>query len=400
MRAFDALALAAGALTSQRRRSLLSLLGVTVGVAAVVLLTALGQGARSFVEAQFSGIGTNVLAVVPGKVKTAGGLPGIGNTTSALTIADAQALQRALPRAQAAAPLVLGAEDVRFGARARNAAVLGTTFEMLEIRGLRVAYGEFLPTGDWERGENVVVLGAKTALELFGGESGLGEQVRIGDWRLRVIGVLESRGMHMGADLDEAAFVPVSTAMRMFDRNSLFRVLLMLRSPAELEHARVVADHLLRERHGREDFTLVTPDAIIGSLTKILGVLTLALSGIAAISLGVAGIGIMNVMLVSVSERRAEIGLLRAIGATRAHVVALFLLEAALLSVAGGLFGVAFGWLLSLVARGLFPTFETTPPGWAIGAALAVALLVGLGFGVFPARNAARLDPVLALSKR
>jgi putative ABC transport system permease protein len=400
VRSFDALSLAFGALASQRRRTLLSLLGVTVGVAAVVLLTALGQGARSFVEAQFAGIGTNVLAIVPGKVKTAGGLPGIGNTTSDLTLADAQALRRALPHAQSAAPLVVGVEDVQFEARSRNAAVLGTTSEMLEIRGLRVAYGSFLPQGDWERGENVVVLGAKTARELFGGESGLGSRVRIGDWRLRVIGVLEHRGLHMGANLDEAAFVPAATAMRMFDRRSLFRVLLMLRSPAELERARVVADRILRERHGREDFTLITPDAIIGSLTKILGVLTLALTGIAAISLGVAGIGIMNVMLVSVSERRAEIGLLRAIGAARVHIVTLFLLEAALLSVAGGVLGVALGWVLAGMARGFFPTFEAVPPGWAIGAALGVALVVGLGFGVFPARNAARLDPVLALSKR
>lgn len=400
MKGWDAAAFAVGALATQKRRTLLSLLGVSVGVAAVVLLTALGQGARAFVEAQFEGIGTSVMVVVPGKVETFGGLPGIGNSTSDLTLDDAAALQRALPGLRSSAPLVIGVDDVQHQARSRSAMVLGTSQEMLELRGLKLAYGSFLPAGDWSRGENVVVLGARTARELFGAENVLGKQIRIGDWRLRVLGVLEERGVHMGADLDEAAFVPVATAMRMFDRRSLFRILLMLNSNEGLEPARDVVRSVLIERHGREDFTLITPDAVVGSLTRILTALTLALSGIAAISLGVAGLGIMNVMLVAVSERRAEIGLLRAIGAGRPQIVALFVLEAALLSAAGGVLGVAAGWALSRAARGFYPQFEASPPAWAVLAAVGVALLVGVVFGVLPARNAARLDPVLALSRR
>lgn len=399
MRFGDAIGFAAGALTTQTRRTILSLLGVSIGVAAVVLLTALGEGARGYVAAQFAGIGTNVLAVVPGKVKT-GGMPPIGNTTTDLSIADAQALVRALPRARAAAPLVVGLDEVAHGSRARSAMLAGTTAEMLEIRGLELASGEFLPEGDWDRGGNVVVLGARTASELFPGESPLGAQVRVGDWRLRVIGVLQERGMHMGSNLDEAVFVPVATGMRMLDRSSLFRVLLMLRSTDDIEPARRTVDRVLRERHGREDFTLITPDAVIGALTQILSVLTLALSGIAAISLGVAGIGIMNVMLVSVSERRAEIGLWKAVGAARRQVVGLFLLEASLLSGAGGLIGVGLGWLLAASARGLFPSFPASPPAWAAAAAFATAIVVGLLAGALPARSAAKLDPVVALSKR
>jgi putative ABC transport system permease protein len=399
MRPLDALALAAGALLTQKRRTLLSLLGVSIGVAAVVLLTALGEGARRYVAAQFEGIGTNVLVALPGKVKT-GGMPGLGNTTSDLTLSDALAVRRAVPQARASAPLVVGAEAVAHGARSRNAMIAGTTDEMLTIRGLAVASGGFLPAAEWDRGANVIVLGARLAAELFPGESPLGAQVRVGDWRMRVIGVLRPRGVHMGADLDEAAFVPVATAMRMFDRTSLFRILLMLRAPADVEVARRAVDGVLRERHGREDFTLITPDAVLGALTKILTALTLALAGIAAISLFVAGIGIMNVMLVSVSERRAEIGLWKAIGAEPRQIVLLFLLEAALISGTGGLLGAGLGWALSGVARGVFPTFPASPPGWAVGAALGTALLVGVVFGALPARSAVRLDPVVALSKR
>lgn len=399
MRFSDAIGFAAGALATQRRRTLLSLLGVSIGVAAVVLLTALGEGARGFVAAQFEGIGTNVLAVVPGKVKT-GGLPAVGNTTTDLSIADAVALRRALPRARESAPLVVGIDEVAYGSRARSAMLLGTTSGMLEIRGLSIASGSFLPEGDWDRGANVVVLGSRTAAELFPGESPLGAQVRVGDWRLRVIGVLSERGLHMGANLDEAVFVPVATGMRMLDRSSLFRVLLMLRSPDDVEPARRTVDALLRDRHGRDDFTLITPDAVIGALTRILTVLTLALSGIAAISLGVAGIGIMNVMLVSVSERRAEIGLWKAVGAAPAQVVWLFLLEAALISGTGGLFGAGLGWLLAGATRGVFPTFPAQPPLWAVGAALATSVVVGVVAGSLPARSAARLDPVVALSRR
>lgn len=400
MKALDVLGLSWNALRTQPRRSALTLLGVAVGVAAVVLLTALGEGALGYVSSQFQGLGSNLLVVVPGKVQTMGGMPGIGNTTSDLTLADAQALRRALPEASALAPMVAGTEAVAHGARSRDALVLGSTAEMAPLRSLEVAAGAFLPEGEWERGSAVVCLGAKLASELFPGESAPGSEVRIGEWRLRVIGVLRPRGMHFGANLDEAAFVPVTTAMRMFDRRSLFRLVIGLRSALDAPSVRTRIEALLAERHGRADVTIITPDAILGSLAGILDVLTLALAGIAAVSLGVAGLGIMNVMLVTVAERRAEIGLWKAIGATRAQVLALFLCEAALLSLAGGVLGLAAG---ELAARGIglvLPNFPARAPAWAVAAALGTALAVGLVFGALPARRAVRLDPVRALSGR
>jgi putative ABC transport system permease protein len=400
VRAADLAAQAFGALQTQRRRTLLSLLGVSISVSAVVLLTALGEGARAFVQSQFEGLGSNIVVVLPGKVKTAGGMPGIGNTTSDLTISDAQVLRRAVPEALHVAPLCVGTEALSSGPRSRNAIVIGTTAEMLPIRGLEMGAGEFLPAGDWQRGANVIVLGATLARELFPGESALGALVRLGDWRLRVIGVTRPRGVHFGADLDAAAFVPVATAMRLFDRSSLFRVMLMLRSHESVEPVVARVQDLLRRRHGREDVTLITPDAVLGSLGSILTVLTLALSGIAAISLGVAGIGIMNVMLVAVSDRRTEIGLWKAIGAAPGQVMALFVTESALLSTAGGVLGVALGFALSALARALFPTFPASPPWWAAAIALATALLVGVLFGALPARHAVKLDPVVALAKK
>ncbi len=214
------------------------------------------------------------------------------------------------------------------GERRRQVAVVGTTREMLELRRLSLAQGRFLPPLEWDRGSPVAVLGTKLASELFPGESPLGGVVRIGEWRMRVVGVLAPRGEQLGVDMDDVVLVPVATAMKMLNRSSLFRVLLQVRSPAELERAKTKVTRLLTERHGEEDVTCITQDAVLTAFTSILGALTMALGGIAAISLAVAGVGIMNVMLVSVSERTREIGLLKALGAGRRQILALFLAEA------------------------------------------------------------------------
>lgn len=400
MNGSDVVSMAWGALRTQPRRSGLTLLGVAVGVAAVLVLTALGEGAMGYVAAQFEGMGSNLLVIVPGKVKTMGGMPGLGDTTSDLTLSDAEALRRALPEASALAPMCVGTESVSCGTRRRDAMILGATAEMAPMRGLELANGAFLPPTEWNRGSAVVCLGAKLANELFPGESALGREVRVGEWKLRVIGVVRPRGVHFGANLDEAAFVPVATAMHMFDRSSLFRILVALRSSLDADTAKAHIEAWMSDRHGRADVTVITPGAILGSLSSILDLLTLALAGIAAISLGVAGIGIMNVMLVTVAERRAEIGLWKALGASRSQVMTLFLTEAALISTFGGLVGLAVGVGLSRAARWYLPDFPAHPPAWAIAASLGVAIAVGLVFGVVPARRAVKLDPVRALSGR
>ncbi len=400
MNAADVLELAGQALTASRRRTGLSLLGMSIGVAAVVVLTGLGQGGRDYVESQFDFIGTNVVAVLPGKVETSGGVPGFGGVPNDLTIADAQALARGVPQAQRVAPVHLGNETISRRERSRQVLVFGSTAEVQPIRRLELRSGSFLPQGPWDRGSGVAVIGSKLASELFPGESSLGGIVRIGGWRIRVIGVLAEQGVHFGVDLDETVFIPVATALRMFDRSSLFRIVLQLRPGFDATEAARRCTEILRDRHGEEDFTITTPDAILSSLDSILRVLTLALVGIASISLAVAGIGIMNVMLVSVSERTQEIGLMKAVGATRAQVLGLFLAEAAALSALGGLLGVLIGYSLLTAASALYPSFPLRAPVWAVVAAFSVSIAVGITFGVLPAARAVRLDPVAALSGR
>jgi len=393
----DLLTFCLQALSGHRLRTALSLLGMAIGVAAVITLTALGEGARRYVIDQFASIGSNLLIVIPGKTETTG-IPGVAAAANDLTLEDARAIQRGIPEAQKVSPLVIGTETVAHGARRRQVVIVGTTQEFLEIRKLGLSRGEFLPAEELRRGRPVAVLGLKVAQELFPGEEPIGQVVRIGGWRMRVIGVLAPRGVQLGANVDESTTVPVATAMRMFDRRSLFRIFVEVRASADLAAAKRRILRLLAERHGEEDVTVLTQDAVVSTFSQILGALTLALGAIAAISLSVAGIGIMNVMLVSVSERTREVGLLRALGVRRRQVLAVFLTESALLSAAGGLFGLAAGWVAVRILVRIFPALPASPPAWAVAAALALSLGVGVLFGWLPSRRAARLDPVAALA--
>ena len=396
----DFISLAGGALTKNRRRTLLSLIGVAIGVAAVLVLTALGAGARSYVSGQFESLGSNLVAVLPGKTETSGGLPGFGGAPNDLTLEDALAVQRGISSIRHIAPVSLGNDTISFRERSRQVLVFGTTADMLELRDMSVRSGRYLPAGPWDRGAPVAVIGSKIADELFTGQSPVGAIVRIGGWRMRVIGVMEPQGTHLGLDMDEMVSVPVAMGLRMFNETTLFRVLFSVGAHGSIESARDRCIQLLAERHGEEDFTLITQDAVIGSLGSILDMLTLALAGIAAISLTVAGIGIMNVMLVSVSERTSEIGLLKAIGAAPIQILSLFLTEAVMLSLAGGLLGLLLGWSLVRILVSLYPVFPASTQPWAVAAALGVSIVVGVVFGVLPARRAVRLDPVVALSGR
>ena len=396
----DLLGFAARALRGHRLRTGMSLLGVAIGVAAVVTLTALGEGARLYVVGQFASIGTNLLVVVPGKTETTGGMPGLGGVPNDLTLEDARALLRGIPEIEKAAPMVIGTETVVFQERQRQTALFGATHEALEVRRLSVASGRFLPPLEWDRSSPVAVLGQTTARELFPGRDPVGEIVRVGDWRMRVIGVLAARGLQMGVDMDDVTVVPVGTAMKMLNRRSIFRLLLQVRTHADLDRAKERVVRLIAERHGEEDVTVITQDAVLGALTSILDALTLALAGIASVSLAVAGVGIMNVMLVSVSERTREIGLLKALGAGRRQILLAFLAEAMLLSSAGGVLGLLVGWLAVRLLVALYPALPATPPPWAVVAAFSLAVAVGGVFGVLPARRATRLDPVAALSGR
>jgi len=399
MRFSDLLRFAAGGLQGHRLRTLLSLLGVGIGVASVILLTSLGEGARRYITGEFTSLGTNLLIIIPGKTETVGLAPLVSTAPHDLTRQDAEALRLRIPAIRRVAPVVIGTAAASSGDRRREATVVGTTREMLHLRHLRVASGRYLPPDQPDA--PVCVLGARIQRELFPGQNPLGEWVRIGGWRFRVIGVIAPRGTSIGMDLDEVVAIPVDTALRLFNRHSLFRILAEVDSYEQINPASRAAVAVLKERHaGQEDVTVLTQDSVLGSFDLIFKALTAALAGIAAISLGVAGIGIMNVMLVSVSERTSEIGLLKAVGVTPAQIVAVFLVEAALLSTAGGLIGLLGGLGAGRLLQGLYPDFPFHPPAWAIAAAVAVSCLVGLLFGLLPARTAARLDPIRALIRR
>lgn len=395
----DLLGFSFTAIAGHRLRTALSLLGVAIGVGAVVVLTALTEGARAYVTGQFASLGTNLVIVVPGRTETTG-IPGVGGTPNDLTLDDAEAVARSVPSVRRVAPLAMGTESVSHGDRARQVALLGTTPEYREARRLELALGEFLPSDAERRGTPVAVLGANLARELFDRRNPIGEVVRVGGWRMRVVGVLAPQGTKLGVDFDEIVLVPVVSAMRMLNRRSLFRILVEVNAHDDLDGASESIRRLLAERHGEEDVTVITQDAVLSTFGSILDVLTLALVAIAAISLTVAGLGIMNVMLVSVSERTREIGLLRALGAGRGQILAAFLAEAVLLSTCGGLLGLALGWLLVRLLVRIYPALPASPPGWAVGAALLVAVGVGVVFGLLPARRATRLDPVAALAGR
>lgn len=395
----ELIAFAVGALTGHRLRTLLSVSGVAVGIAAVVALTALGEGARRYVVQEFQALGSSLLIVMPGKVETTGMLP-FGGVVHDLTIADFQAIATRLPQVRRAAPLATGTETVRYRSLGRSVPVIGTTADLLEVRRLTVAAGRYLTAGDPQRGGAEMVLGSKVARELFGSDNPLGKVVRVGDWRFRVVGVLAPRGRSLGFDFDDMVQVPVQTAMRIFNRSSLFRILVELHPGEDLEEGTSAILDLLEERHRAEDVTVITQDAVVTTLNSILQVMTLALAGIASVSLSVAGVGIMNVMLVAVSERRREIGLLKALGASTRQIIAVFLAEASALSTAGGLLGIAVGLAAVEAFARVYPAFPAAAPSWALAAALAVSIVVGVFFGVVPARRAAHLDPVQALVGR
>jgi putative ABC transport system permease protein len=398
VRPIDVIEFSWTALTRHRRRSLLSVLGITVGVASVVVLTAGGEGAQRFVAQEFASLGTNLLMVMPGRNETTGALPGVGGVPNDLTLGDVRAIRRDLRGVRLVVPSAIGNDTVANGERRRQVAVVGTTAGFREVRKLQMAAGRFLPANDLERGTAIAVIGSKVARELFGTENPVGRVLRVGGWRMRVVGVVASKGRQLGIDIDDMVMVPVATAMRIFDLSSLGTIYIETHSHADVDLMKKKVLALLAERHGEDDVSVITPDTVLGALNEILVALTLAVAGIGAIALAVAGLGVMNLMLVSVSERTVEVGLLRAIGATRKQVQRLFFVEAVLLSLCGAVIGIGLGWAAVQVFVAFYPDFPASPPAWAVASVLVVALAGGAVFGVLPARRATDLDPVDALS--
>lgn len=402
MKLNDTLQFATHSLNSARSRSVLMIIAMAIGVAAVVILTALGEGARLYVINQFSSLGTNLVIVFPGRAETAGVSPGmlIGQTPRDLVLDDAMAVLRS-SAVRRMAPLAIGAALVSNGPLNREVVVLGSTSELLAIRHMTMGQGQFLPEGPADAASPVVVVGSKIKQELFGIENAVGSWLRIGDRRFRVIGIISSQGESMGMNTDELVIVPVASAHMLFNTQKLLRILVEAKSRDDIGRARSETEEILFKQHGGErDVTVVTQDAVVATFDRILRTLTMAVGGIAAVSLAVAGVLIMNVMLIAVSQRTQEIGLLKALGAPPARIRRLFFAEAVLLSLVGSVIGLMLGQLGSFVIGQIYPTLPVAAPLWAIVAAFGTALGSGILFSVWPARRAAELDPVMALARR
>ncbi len=396
----DTLRFATRAATGYPLRTFLMVLAMSIGVAAVVVLTALGDGARRYVVNEFASLGSNLVIVLPGRSETGGFNPvnAVTSTPRDLTVGDAQAITRA-PAVLRTAPITVGTSEAVFNGKLRDVTIVGTTADYLKLRRMELAQGRFLPAEDANAA--VAVIGAKIQSELFGNQPALGQVLRIGDRRLRIIGVLGQSGQGLGMNADEVVILPVTVAQAMFDTNTLFRILVEARGRPLIEQARAQALEIVKARHdGEEDVTVITQDAVLETFDRILGTLTYGVAGIAAISLAVAGILVMNVMLVAVALRTNEIGLLKALGAEAGAIRNAFLAEATLLSASGALVGYLLGQLGAFALRTAVPTLPAYPPDWAVIAALLTALSTGLLFGVMPARRAAQLDAVQALAKR
>lgn len=393
----DAIRFALQAITSHRLRSFLTLLGIAVGIAAVILLTSIGEGVHRFVLGEFTQFGTNVVGVSPGKTKTGGAPPsGIPSTARLLTLEDAEALRK-LPNVTGVSPIVWGNSEVGGNGRLRRTTVYGVNADFPQVFSASVTIGSFLPREDAGGARNFVVLGAKLRKELFGGVNPLGAKVRIGGLHFRVIGVMAPKGQFLGIDLDDTAFIPAERAQEVYNRDGLMEVDVTYREGvSSASIARAITERL-KARHGAEDFTVVTQEDMLKTLSNILNILTAAVGALGGISLLVGGVGIVTIMTIAVAERTGEIGLLVALGARRKTILSLFLGESIVLAAIGGALGLLLGLGLAQLLHMALPALPVhTPWRFAVGALL-MSAIIGLLAGVLPARRAARLDAVDAL---
>jgi putative ABC transport system permease protein len=396
MRTHDFLNLTGTSLVAHRMRSFLTALGIAVGIAAVVLLTAIGEGVHKFVLSEFTQFGTTLVGINPGKATTAGTSMGIFGTERPLTIEDAQALKR-LPFANAVVPLVQGNAEVEAGNLRRRTTIYGAGPDMPEAFRMKVKSGRFLPADNPTAPRAFAVLGSKLRHELFGDHSPLGKRITIAGNRFRVIGVMESKGTVLGFDLDDTVYIPAARALSLFNNDTLFEIDVMYEEGTHVE--KVVKDikDTLMARHGKDDVTITTQQQMLDVLGSVLDVLTFAVAAIGGISLLVGAIGIVTIMTIAINERTNEIGLLRALGAQRKQVLGLFLGEATVLAAIGGLSGLVLGVGIAGLLHLAFPALPVHIPITYVVLSEVVAVIIGLAAGVLPAYRAAQMDPVEAL---
>jgi putative ABC transport system permease protein len=383
-------------LLAHRLRSGLTALGIAVGIASVVLLTSIGEGIHRFVLEEFAQFGTNLVAVNPGREQTLGTAAGMISTTRPLTMDDAEALRR-VPHARAVISLVVGNAEVEAGGRRRRTTVYGTDPALPEVFSFQVGIGRFLPEDDLRAPRPYAVLGAKVARELFGDASPLGRTIRVGSERYRVVGTMRAKGDVLGMDLDDTVYVPTARALAMFNREGLAEIDLLYAEDASVDDVVAAMRRILIERHGQEDFTLTTQQQMLDVLGNVLAILTFAVGALGGISLLVGGVGISAIMTIAVSERTAEIGLLRALGAERGEVLRLFLLDAVAIGALGGFAGLVLGAGGAQLLHLLIPALPVRTSWTFVAIAELLAISIGLLAGALPARRASRIAPVVAL---
>ena len=393
----ELLRFSSGALRAYPLRTGLSMLGIAIGVFAVVLLTSIGDGTRRYILKEFTQFGTTVIAINPGRVET-GGIPGVmGGTTQKLTIDDAEAIAR-LPLVEHMAAIVMGSGNVEAVHRSRKVMIYGATANMPKVMKFTVGRGQFLPDGDPRRGASVAVLGPKLKHELFGDENALGKMVRIAGTRVRVIGIMQPKGRILGMDIDDSAYVPLATAMQMFNQDELMEIDVTYAHEHMTDELAASIRRLLVSRHGdNEDFTLTTQTAMIETFGKVMNVITLGAGAIAMVSLIVGAIGILTMMWISVGERTSEIGLLRAVGVRNRDIKRIFLVEAVMLTSVGGGIGMLLGLLVASISRVVLPGLPIHTSAIYLVGAMVMSLVVGVLSGLAPAQRAAALEPVDAL---
>lgn len=397
MLALDIFGFSLRAVLARRMRSALTLSGIAIGIASVILLTSIGEGIHRFMLAEFTQFGTHIASISPGKVKTTGPAPvGIPGSVRPLTLEDAHALSH-LPHVTGVIAAVWGNTEVAANGRVRRTTVNGVGAAMLQVYRVNVRIGRFLPDDEAGSARPFIVLGARLKEELFGSENPLGAKVRIGAFQFRVIGVLESKGQFLGIDLDDAAYIPTARAMELYNRDGLMKIDVSYEEGASSEALSRSVRELLNARHGREDFTLVTQEDMLRTLSNILDILTMAVGALGSISLLVGGVGIVTIMTIAVAERTSEIGLMVALGARRRTIMALFLGEAAALSAAGGVIGLGLGMSLAWLIHAGLPALPVHTPISFVLMAEGLSVAIGLVAGLLPAWRAMRLDPVEAL---
>ena len=387
----DFLGLAIRAIIAHRLRSFLTLLGIAVGIAAVILLTSIGEGIHRYVLGEFSQFGTNVIGVHPGKTKTGGGaLTGLPSSARPLSLDDTEALRR-MPNVVAVTPSAWGNAEVNGNGRVRRVSVYGVGPGMLTVFKGKVRSGSFIPEDEAGAARAQVVLGPKLKNELFGSENALGTRVRIGGLQFRVIGIMETKGQFLGIDLDDTAFIPAARALELFNREGLNEIDVAVAEGVPSATVVEAIKQVMKERHGREDVTIISQEEMLSTLSSILDVLTMAVGALGGISLLVGGAGIVTIMTIAVTERTNEIGLMVALGARRRTILGLFLGEAVALAAIGGLVGLLLGMGLAQLIGLVLPALPVhTPLSFVVLAEILAA-------GVLPARREALLDPVEAL---